>query len=309
MRSTLLVVTAMFAGLAAAAPGIDHHQHLMNADMVDSADKAIDADKLIGMLDAAGIRRAVLLSNAFVYGNPRQNPLADEYDRVKAENDWTLGQAEKYRQRLTVFCSFNPLKEYALTELERCANDKRFGRGIKLQFAASDVNLDDANDVAKVRKVFEAANSHHLAIVAHMRTRRAKPYGASQAQVFIDQLLPAAPGVPVQIAHFTGGGNPNDTPADEAVGAFIDAIRRKDPRVKKLYFDLALVTPPDMSAERRTWVAQRIREIGVKHVLYGSDGGDPTDPPPKVTVQAFHSLPLTKKEFAAIEKNVAPYLR
>jgi hypothetical protein len=69
------------------------------------------------------------------------------------------------------------------------------------------------------------------------------------------------------------------------------------------------VVPPDTPPERREWVAQRIRDIGVGHILYGSDGGDPTDPPPKVTLQAFHSLPLTKKEFAAIERNVAPYLR
>jgi hypothetical protein len=47
----------------------------------------------------------------------------------------------------------------------------------------------------------------------------------------------------------------------------------------------------------------------VHRILYGSDGGDPTDPPPKVTLQAFRSLPLTRKEFAAIEKNVAPWLR
>jgi len=205
------------------APLVDHHQHLMNATMAESAEKSIDADKLIHSLDEAGIQRAVVLSNAFVYGNPRQEPLADEYDRVKAENDWTLAQSAKYPKRLTVFCSFNPLKDYALTELERCAGDERFGRGIKLQFAASDVNLDDENDVARVRRVFAAANSRHLAIVAHMRTRRAKPYGVKQAQTFIDQLLPAAPDVPVQIAHFTGGGNPNDAPADEALTAFIEA--------------------------------------------------------------------------------------
>jgi predicted TIM-barrel fold metal-dependent hydrolase len=148
-----------------------------------------------------------------------------------------------------------------------------------------------------------------MAIVVHMRTRRARPYGAAQARVLIDKILSGAPAVPVQIAHFTGGGNPNDSPADEALGVFIDAIRRKDPRVKNLYFDLALVAPPDTPPERREWVAQRIREIGIEHVLYGSDGGDPTDPPPKDQVQAFHALPLTRKEFAAIEKNVAPYMR
>src|SRR5262245_38273592 len=158
-------------------PRVDHHQHLMNVAMVDSPSQAIDATQLIAKLDDAGIRRAVVLSNAFVYGNPRQTTIENEYERVKAEKDWTLREAEPYAKRLTVFCSFSPLKDYALTELERCAAEPAFGRGIKLQFAASDVNLDDPSDVAKVRKVFEAANARHLAIVVHMRTRRAKPYG------------------------------------------------------------------------------------------------------------------------------------
>ena len=306
-RRTICALLLMLSALQTAGAAskssriaIDHHQHLMNAAMAESPDKAIDADKLIAMLDAAGIQRAVLLSNAFMYR---------EYEQVKAENDWTLAEASKYPKRLVVFCGLNPLEDFALGELDRCAHDKRFGRGIKLQFAASDVNLDDEADVGKVRKVFEAANQNRMAIVVHMRTRRARPYGATQAETFITRLLQMAPDVPVQIAHFTGGGNANDTAADEALRLFIPAIKRGDPRVKNLYFDLALVVPPDTPPERREWVAQRIRDIGVEHILYGSDGGDPTDPPPKVTLQAFHSLPLTKKEFAAIEKNVAPYLR
>lgn len=303
----ILLIPAVVLGQPA-APKVDHHQHLMNVEMVEKPEQAIDAKLLISRLDDAGIRRAVVLSNAFVYGNPRPTPREDEYRRVQAENDWTLHEAAPYAKRLTVFCSFSPLKDYALTELERCAAEPAFGRGIKLQFAASDVNLDDPADVAKVRKVFAAANARHLAIVVHMRTRRARPYGAAQARVFIDQLLAAAPDVPVQIAHFTGGANPDDTAADEALGAFVEAIKRNDPRTTKLYFDLALVFDAKTTPERGEWLAQRIREIGVQRILYGTDGGDPTDPPPKAQLQVLHALPLTAAEFRIIEKNVAPYL-
>ena len=310
MRSALWLVLLIPAAVIGKqpVPKVDHHQHLMNVAMVESASQAIDAKLLVSRLDDAGIRRAVVLSNAFLYGNPRSTPFADEYERVKAENDWTLREAAPYSKRLTVLCSFSPLKDYALTELERCAAEPAFGRGIKLQFAASDVNLDDPADVAKVRRVFEAANARRLAIVVHLRTRRARPFGREQAQVFIDQLLAAAPDVPVQIAHFTGGGNPDDTPADQALGGFIDAIRRQDPRVKHLYFDLALVFDANTTPERRDWVAQRIREIGVQRILYGTDGGDPTDPPPKAQLQVLRTLPMTDAEFRAIDRNVAPYL-
>jgi predicted TIM-barrel fold metal-dependent hydrolase len=309
VRRSLILVLLVPCLVLAKPPRVDHHQHLMNAAMAASPDKAIDAKKLIAMLDDAHIKRAVVLSNAFVYGNPRPTPLPDEYARVMAENDWTRDQAALYPKRLVAFCSFNPLKDYALTELTRCAMDRSFGRGIKLQFAASDVNLDDANDVEKIRRIFGAANAEHMAIVVHMRTRRAKPYGADQAQVFITELLPMAPNVPVQIAHFTGGANPDDKAADEALQLFISAIRHNDPRMQNLYFDLALVLPGDASAERKQWVVDRIREIGVARILYGTDGGDPTDPPPKTQVKAFHTWPLTRAEFKAIEKNIAPYLR
>ena len=127
--------------------------------------------------------------------------------------------------------------------------------------------------------------------------------------MFLDELLAAAPDVAVQIAHFCGGGAPDDLAADQALAVFTGAIARQDPRVRNLYFDLALVLDAAMDPARKAVIAQRIREIGVGRILYGTDGGDPTDPPPKTQVQALHSLPLTPAEIRTIEGNVAPYLR
>jgi len=291
------------------APRVDHHQHLLNAGMVAQGQQPIDARVMIGMLDDAGIQRAVLLSNAFRYGNPTEPPQPDEYARVMAENDWTAREAARYPKRLVALCSFNPLKAYALDELNRCARDRRFGRGIKLQLGYSDVDLDDPVEVTLLRRVFRVANANGMAIVVHMRTRRARNFGTAQALTFLDELLAAAPDVPVQIAHFCGGGAPNDPAADQALAVFTAAIARQDPRVRNLYFDLALVIDAAMDPVRKAWVTQRVREIGVNRILYGTDGGDPTDPPPKTQVQALHSLPLTPAEIRSIEANVAPYLR
>jgi predicted TIM-barrel fold metal-dependent hydrolase len=290
------------------APPADHHQHLLAPAMAAPAQKPIDAKALIAMLDAAGIRRAVLLSNAFRYGDP-DAPLPDEYARVAAENNWTASEAAKYPRRLVAFCSFNPLKDYALNELNRCARDPRFGRGIKLQLGSSDVNLDDPVEISLLRRVFRVANANGMAIVVHMRTRRANPYGMPQALVFLDELLAAAPDVPVQIAHLCGGGSTNDTAADQALGVFMAAIGRQDPRVKNLYFDTALVAPAGLAPERAQAVATQLRALGLKRIVYGSDGGDPTDPPPKAMLDAFRKLPLSAAEFSVIEGNVAPYLR
>lgn len=302
----------LFAAGAAAAPPVlsfatpvDHHQHLLSPSMVAPGQAPITGASLIAALDAAGIRRAVILSNAF-----RVTP--DEYLRVMAENDWTAREAAKYPGRLVAFCGVNPLKRYALAELARCAADPRFGRGLKLQFGSSDVDLDNATDLAMLRRLFRAANAERLALVIHLRPseRHQRPYGAAQAQVFLDELLPQAPDVVVQIAHLGGGGGGSlETGAEEALTVFAAAFIRNDPRVRNLWFDVSGITGGADAAARAPRIAQLLRSIGTKHLLYGSDGGDPTDPPAKAALEAFRRLPLTRAELDVIAGNEAPYLR
>ena len=91
---------SLVAGSAAAqlAPAVDHHQHLFSPAMAallttDSVKfEPLTARDLIPLLDSAGIRRAVLLSTAYLYGSPRHK-VEDEYTKVRAENDWTAAQA------------------------------------------------------------------------------------------------------------------------------------------------------------------------------------------------------------------------
>ena len=300
----LVLLLAGMSGARAAAPTTDHHQHLLNASMAQPGQKPILAKDLVAMLDAAGIRRAVVLSNAFRYGDPRLPPDPGEYARVMAENDWTAGEAAKYPKRLVAYCSFNPLKDYALGELGRCARAKRFGRGIKLQFGSSDVDLDDPVDVALLRRVFRAANANQMDIVVHLRTARGRGYGAAQARVVIDELLAAAPDVRVQIAHLAGGGGGAlDARAEEVLGVFEEAFARREPLVKNLVFDLSGAVGGEGWPARAPVVARHVRALGIAHVVFGSDGGDPTDPPAKAVVAAYRQLPLSKPEFSLLDAN------
>lgn len=311
----LLALIALFSVAAHAAapplptPVIDHHQHLLNASMVEPGQKPIDAKALIAMLDAAGIRRAVLLSNAFRYGAP-DTTSADEYRRVAAENDWTAREAAKYPKRLVALCSFNPLKDYASIELRRCAEDRHFGRAIKLQFGVADVDFSAPTDIALLRRFFRSANALGMGLVIHLRTRRAHPYGAAQARVFMDELLAAAPDITVQIAHLAGGGGGSlDDGAQEMLNEFAAAILRKDPKVAHLTFDLSGAIGGDGWPARAQLVANHLRALGVSRIYYGSDGGDPTDPPAKAVVAAYRQLPLTAAEFRTISTNAAPWIK
>ena len=121
-------------------PRADHHQHLFSPAIGallagrSEGPQAITARDIVALLDSAGIHRALLLSVAYMYGSPAR-PVEDEYAKVRAENDWTGAQAALFPERLRAFCSFNPLKQYALDELARCAKDPNLRRGIKLTSA------------------------------------------------------------------------------------------------------------------------------------------------------------------------------
>jgi predicted TIM-barrel fold metal-dependent hydrolase len=311
-----LAAALLVAGAAHAqtVPAGDWHQHVFSAADVAMLGPAsgivpLDADQLIQLLDAAGIRRAVLLSVAYMAGSPARK-VEDEYAKVRLENDWTAAQAARYPGRLIAFCSFNPLKDYALAELERCANTPGLDRGIKLHLGNSDVQLDDPAHVARLRQVFAAANAHGMAIVIHLRANigKKRPYGAAQARIFLDQVMPAAPDVVVQVAHFAGSGPGYDDPAAQAAMAVLaDAVGNHDPHANKLWFDVASIVDRAVRPDIALLVTKMIRQVGVGRVLYGTDSAQGDNLRPRASWAAFRRLPLSPAEFAHIAANVPPY--
>src|SRR5437762_5340100 len=94
---------ALWAGVVNAQvppPLVDYHQHFFSPDLAKLVGvDTIDADKLIRLLDAAGIRRALVLSTAYSWSNPSRN-VENDYEHVKADNDWTAAQVARYPERL-----------------------------------------------------------------------------------------------------------------------------------------------------------------------------------------------------------------
>jgi predicted TIM-barrel fold metal-dependent hydrolase len=272
--------------------------------------KTVTAQDVIELLDKAGIRRAALLSTGFRYGRPGSEP-PDEYAAVKAENDWTAAQAALFPKRLIAFCGFNPVKDYALDELARCAKGPNLRHGIKMHFGNSDVQMENPEHFEKLKKVFQAANSHRMAIVVHMRASISKkrPYGPEQARLFLE-LLSFAPDIPVQVAHFAGSG-PGfvDPQAHSVIGVLADAVAKKDSRTRRLWFDVASNAHPENPPEISDMMVKLIRQIGVKRILYGTDGAAGNNLRPRESWEAFCGLKLTNKEIKTIAGNVAPYFR
>ncbi len=323
LRSTALLLLALpafaFAATGPVVAAADHHQHLFSPAIIALIDpkpgpdalREIPVTELVALLDSAGIRRAAVMSTAYMFGRPSR-VIEDEYAKVKAENDWTAAQVAKYPERLRAFCGFNPLKDYALAELERCAAHPQLRTGIKMHFGNSDVQLENPDHIARLQGVFRAANRHRMAIAVHLRASISlkRPYGAAQARAFMEHLMPHAPDIVVQVAHFAGSGpGYEDPPSNEVMRTFAEAAARKDPNTRRLYFDVASIATPDITPAHAREMVERIRMVGVDKILYGSDAATPTNMKPREAWAAFRALPLREDELQRIAGNVAPYLK
>jgi predicted TIM-barrel fold metal-dependent hydrolase len=299
----------------AQAPAGDFHQHFFGppvAEMMSTLVRrvpVIDADRMIALLDSAGIHKAMVLSTAYMFGAVSRK-VENEREKVRAENDWTAAQVSKYPDRLFAACSVNPVKDYALDEIARCARDPVLKRGLKMHFGNSDVRTDLPGHLEQMKRVFRAANAAGMAIIVHMHANidNRRPYGAEQARAFLEQLLPEAPDVVVQIAHLAGSGGAANPKADSAVAVFAAAIARHDPRMKNVWFEVSVVVRPNTSGADKQKVADQVRAVGIQRVLYGTDGSFGANTP-KAGWATFRTIPLTEAEFNTIAGNVAPYLR
>jgi predicted TIM-barrel fold metal-dependent hydrolase len=148
-----------------------------------------------------------------------------------------------------------------------------------------------------------------MPIVAHIHAsvNKKRPYGRAEALIILNELLPSAPDVPVQIAHLAGAGA-YDNATDSAAAVFAEAIQRHDPRVARLYVDASGIGISALSPERKALMVARMRQIGFDRILYGSDGAVPGHGPREYWA-AFKTLPLTDAELRMIATNVAPYMR
>lgn len=276
--------------------------------------EAYTADDLVKALDEAGIRRAVVLSGAFVFSsrlNPDAGTPAEHRAKARAENDWIAQEVAKYPDRLVAFCGLDPLAAYALEEMERCAQRKF--RGIKLHFEESRVDLQDPEDVEQARRVFAAANRLGLAIVVHPQNNQS--HGRANARLLFDRVLTAAPDVPIQIAHLWGGSS-FSAEANETLGAYAEMVQANHPAAKHLLFDMAeaplmALQTGEKSEKVLRIIATRIRQIGASRILFGSDGPAMLGhiAPREAWTQFRTRVPLTEEEFETIAKNVAPYLK
>lgn len=252
------------------APLVDYHQHLVSPSWAPIAKMPErDGAALVRELDAAGIEQAVVLSVGYSFADERK-ALPDPDRLTREENDFTSAEVVKNAPRLIGFCSANPLRPVALEELERCLGLPGM-TGIKLHLGNAGVTLRDPAHLTRMQQLFALAQRLRAPVLIHMRARGGTNYGAEDAHIFLDKVVTTAPDIEIIVAHL-GASSPGYPPQnDEVMAVFAAAAERQDPRMNNLYVDVSANVTDEITPAEAALVAQRIRQLGPRRVLYGSD--------------------------------------
>ncbi len=261
---------------------------------------AVYASDAIRALDDAGVSKGVILSCAYLYGLRSLHLSPNEIAAgVRRENEFTAAEIAKYPTRLVGFFSVDPLQDSAIEEIRHWRGSQELV-GLKLHFAASAVHIRNDRERRKVAAVVAEAAAEHLPLVIHIG---GGSFNASDAELFIRDVLPSAGDSWVQIAHAGGGLPLHDGNHLAVLRTFADHIAQDDPRTRHVLFDLSYVPAPRENAAALT---EHIRRIGIKRFLFGSDYNVLT---PNKEIISLEKLGLTREEWDTLRENHAPWAR
>lgn len=237
---------------------------------------SVTAEDVLAALDSAEVTEAIVISSAYIFSMPDLNPSA-EYGLVMSENNYVAEQVALAPDRLTGICSVNPLADYALDEIQRCAQRLSL-KGLYLDFENSDIDLRNSAQIGTLATIFEFLEVLQFPALLHVGTRSPN-YGSVDIKLFIDNVLSEAPTIDFQIAHFAGSGG-FDESADRAMAEFIEAFTDGRLEPSNFQFDLAEVVirpEPELSTlaqnnilESHERLARRIKQLDPQQVLFAT---------------------------------------
>lgn len=326
MASAAECQTAPQQGLPLPAAVADHHMHIQGprlTRLLDAVGKRYPKEfselsplflrertgaMAVADLDGAKVKYGVLLSEAYMFASPIMHFKLTKREiasYTRQENKFNVDAADSSEGRLVAFVSVDPLASNAVPEMRYWASAGG-AAGVKLHLANSAFNPNSQTDVEKLSHIFDVARQLNMPIVIHVRNT--KHYTANDARIFINQVLPHAGDLPIQIAHAGGwGGLDRDTLA--ALSEYATAIREQKEGTKGLFFDLALVVEhrtADQNLVKR--FVELMRSIGMSRFVMGSDW------PAMYSTGDYYAmleseLPLKQSEWNVILKNRAPWLQ
>lgn len=280
----LLCVVAVSLVANPPKPQTDGHVHILSPELIkiwkglgipfSRPDEYYSDIDVILHNTAAG--RIDLISMAHVYSAEDFGGFKNERELVERENAYVAAARDKHPKKTRAFCSVDPLREYALAELERCRTALKMD-GIKLHHNANQVYLTVPEHLEKVKMVFEFAARHKMPILLHFDTSHRR-FGKPDVDLLAGSILKDIGPVELRIAHFgTSGGFSQRTRA--FLNAFIEKLEAEPGlRKHKITFDISAVAlDKDSEGVRKLTddefavLARYIRRLGLKRIAFGTD--------------------------------------
>ena len=258
------------------------------------------------ILKNAAVDRIDLISMAHVFSSEEFGGFKNERELVEKENNYVASARDKYPKKVRAFCSVDPLRDYALDELERCRTGLGMD-GIKLHHNANQVYLTVPEHLAKVKRVFHFAADHKLPILLHFDNSHRR-FGKPDVDLLVGSILKDLKPIDMRIAHFgTSGGFSQRTRG--FLNAFIDQFA-VEPALKKhrITFDISAVAlDKDSEGVRRLTeedfavLRRYIQRLGPERVAFGTDY--PLYTPIEYAAILTGRVGLTDREMRSILKN------
>ena len=300
------------------APLADHHQHLFSPELAAlmsttppvAAAKPRTAADLVAQLDAAGIRRAVVLSTVYIFEQPSRK-VDGAAEQLRRENDWTSRQVAQFPGPVDRVLRSQPaegLRTRGARALRRRpeppprpqAASGQLGR----RLPQSRAHRTGSKSVSRGKRP-----SH-----GHRGTRARVGDGKPAVRTRRGRHLPGSsscPRLPTWSCrwHISPARDRRKTRAHSRRSKCLPMRWRSATRARVCSISMS---PHWARLSRRSsgrrWAAA-IRQIGPERVLFGSDATLPSATPADAWAALRKQLPLTEREFRTIANNVPPYLR
>ncbi len=262
----------------------DHHVHLMSPQLIKVfKDIGIpfsrpdefysDFDTVVKRLET---NRLTIASMAYIYGSSEFGKFENEYELVKAENDFIIKAREKSPKNIKAFCGVDPLKSYALEEVKRCHKTLK-ADGLKIHSNANQLYLTEPEHLAKIKEIYKYAAKKKMPILLHFDNSHRK-FGEPDIKLFADEILAKIKPAKIQVAHFGTSGGFNEK-TKTVIDAFIKQFN-ENPKIKKhkIYFDISAVAldkdsegVSKLTDAEFAELAVYARKIGFDKIIFGTD--------------------------------------
>lgn len=244
--------------------GTDFHMHIHSPPKDYEDDLQFNGERALFAADSVELSRALILSNSY------SRNVSEEY--AHQENDFVISEAAKHPKKLAGACAVNPLKEWAVREIKRCAD--RGVKVLKLHFMASGMDLRKEDDYATAKNAIKNAQDNKLSIIVHAHYPRASRPGEIEK---LKALIEEFPDTRFVIGHLFGR----------------EFELLKTLKHPNFFVEISVVPVWMKTDEQRLELANVMRDVGMEKFIFGSDW--PVIHPAE-TMKAFLQLPLSKSE-------------